>query len=226
MCIPDCPPVCMHVCACVRVCRQRTDGGGQMEECAVDRQFRGNTQYLFNTKEDEILINPPMGSDDIDQCLDGQVHLAPCTHPATLLPLLLHTMAYRHRRVLHRATCCMPTAVRRLHRPVSRLTTLCKRVWHPPPTAHRPPPPPTQPTNSYDSPGSKLLMYGCHGCVPLFSLLLRVRVNVNVCGRVMSGRERERKRRGEGVANEPAFCCLFACVCVELLSLMMYSPVC
>jgi len=51
--------------------RMRTNDGGKMEACADGRQFRGNTQYLWNTKSDEILINPPYGSDDIDQCLDA-----------------------------------------------------------------------------------------------------------------------------------------------------------
>ena len=42
-----------------------------MEACASSRPFRGNTQYAWVTDTDEYLINPPYGSDDIDQCLDA-----------------------------------------------------------------------------------------------------------------------------------------------------------
>ena len=39
--------------------RSRRSDGGKMEPCATGRPFRGNTQYLWNTQADEILINPP-----------------------------------------------------------------------------------------------------------------------------------------------------------------------
>ena len=51
--------------------RNRRNDGGKMEPCATSRPFRGNTQYAWITKTDEYLINPPYGSDDIDQCLDA-----------------------------------------------------------------------------------------------------------------------------------------------------------
>eukprot|EP00041_Stephanoeca_diplocostata_P003202 m.32547 g.32547 ORF g.32547 m.32547 type:complete len:596 (+) comp14138_c0_seq1:74-1861(+) len=51
--------------------RARTTNGGKMEACNRDKGFKGNTQYLWLTEKNELLLNPPFGSDDIDQCLDA-----------------------------------------------------------------------------------------------------------------------------------------------------------
>lgn len=55
--------------------RTISQDGGKMEDCAPGRGFRGNTQYMWLTGKDELLPNPPFGSDDIDQCLDACVLL-------------------------------------------------------------------------------------------------------------------------------------------------------
>eukprot|EP00038_Savillea_parva_P031856 m.91326 g.91326 ORF g.91326 m.91326 type:complete len:577 (+) comp9897_c0_seq2:72-1802(+) len=53
--------------------RALTQDGGRMEKCAPERSFRGNTQYMWLTGRDELLPNPPAGTDDIDQCLDAYI---------------------------------------------------------------------------------------------------------------------------------------------------------
>jgi hypothetical protein len=49
----------------------------------------GSRFHLRSTQKDEILINPPYGSDDIDQCLDAYTTVGVstgCLYLSTLLP--------------------------------------------------------------------------------------------------------------------------------------------
>lgn len=51
--------------------RTRSQDGGKMENCKTQPSIKGNTQYFWLTKKDEMLLNPPYGSDDVDFCLDA-----------------------------------------------------------------------------------------------------------------------------------------------------------